>query len=262
MKQELQEHFVFKLGPLDKSDGVFFVYYVFPAPSDDYAVDRILETYDAENLVFEPKLKDIANEIGARVEEHSPNTAHELALMAYEHLHGSPVRKIKYDSLLYHFAQSVLNFYRSEPWNKSWSSQPLQIEISGNYEITSWCFIHPHSEDREELFSILFEVVDNVDEFTTEFSSIKNRSRMTVLAKSEPEFAVGAMRRAHGLNFLPLPYILDNGVEILVTDLQISILTTALTALVSLATEESSPSSKIAEINLNDINILSQIYLP
>lgn len=255
----MEEHFVFRLGPLEKEDGVFFMYYVFPgyedawafpAPSDTYALERILDLYNAENLVFEPALMDTAKDIGARVEEHSPNTAHELALMAYEHLSGGPIRNIKYDSLLYHFARSVLNFHKGKPWKNSWSSRPLRVEISGDYEITTWCFIHPYAEDREELFSILFEAADNVGEFTTEFSSIKNRSRLTVLAKHGPQFAVDAMRRAHGLSFMPLPYVLNNGVEILTNDLQISILTTALTALVSLNDDEGYAESKIELENL------------
>jgi len=263
----LQEHFVFKLGPVDKEDGVFFMYYVFPgleeawafpAPSDTYAIEAILEHFDKENLVFEPKLKNIASEIGARIEDHSPNTAHELALMAYNHLPGEPLRKIKQTALIYHFAHSVLKFNQSEPWKQSWSNKPLFIELDGDIQMPTWCFVHPFSKKQEAKFSVLFEIVEDVKELTTDFTSIEKKSRLTVLAKDGPKFAVDAMERAHGLSFLPLPYVLNNGVEILVNDLQISILTVALTAIAQLNSDNKYASGKI---ELGGMSISAEISI-
>ncbi len=255
----MKEHFVFKLGPVDKEDGAFFMYYVFPgleedwafpAPSDAYAIELILEVYNKESLVFEPALEDIAIEIGARVENHSPNTAHELALMAYEHLPGEPLRNVRHASLIYHFAQAVLKFCQSEPWGKPWANKPLFIELDGDAALSTWCFVHPLPEGQETIFSILFEAVEDAGELATDFACIAQRSRMSVLAMHEPEFAVDAMERAHGLSFLPLPYVLDNGVEILVNDLQIAILTVALTAIVALGDENNYATSEIELENL------------
>jgi hypothetical protein len=261
----MKKHFIFRLGPVDRDEGVFFMYYVypgkddawaFPAASDEQGLSLITEHFPVDGLVCEEVLSEIAKKFGIEVEAFDQERSHELTMMAYEHLSGSPMHNVRQDSLVWHFVQAVNDFVKAKPWLRKNASQPIKVEFQGNLNLDTLIFVHP--DHQATSLSILFEIEESDPaRLSTDFTAIVNRGHMGVEFHHSPEFALDAMRRAHELDVIPVPYVYRDGQRVLVNDLQLGILIVALTAVANF--EETSEVAH-GKLELGEIQLLANVY--
>ncbi|MCP4936304.1 MAG: hypothetical protein GY927_19390 [bacterium] len=261
----MNKHFIFRLGPVDREEGDFFMYYVypgkddawaFPAASDEQGLSLITEHFPVDDLVCEEALSESAKKFGIKVEAFDQGRSHELTMMAYEHLSGSPMHNVLQDSLVWHFAQSVNDFVKAKPWLRKNSGKPIKVEFQGNLNLDTLIFVHP--DHQESSLSVLFEVEESEPAMlSTDFLELAHRAHMGVEFHQSPVFVLDALQRAHGLEVIPVPYVLLDGQRVFANDLQLGILIVVLTAVASL-----DDASEVAngKLELGDIQLLANVY--
>lgn len=233
-----KNRFVFRLGPLDKDDGQFFMYYVypgkddawaFPAASDTQAFELILDVYKPAELCCEPALSSSAAAYGIDPAPFDDLRSHELSLMTYEHLADRPLREVKQEGLIYHFLNAVHAFTREKPWLNAASQPSIAIEFSGSLSFPTRCYVRAGAE--YPLFTLLLEPEEpGTPPAGSSISHALRSGHIGIELHHAPAFAVDALQRAYGMDGVPVPFVFRDGHREAVSDMQMALLITAMTA--------------------------------
>lgn len=220
----MQHHHVMRLGPMDKPDGQFFEYIVFPGidgqcqfygARDADALDLILEVYDAQTLMCEPALAQVADSLGLATQPLTQVAAHGLGLFAYDRIKGQPFSAITEEGMIYTFAQEVQQARELISKNPTQPAR-LWLHISGAVELETEILLAP---DQPVPLTMLMEPARD-----TEAGDIEKLDRLWVEMRDAPDFIRDALSRAHGLDVIPVPWRQVQGRREPIADLQLAIL--------------------------------------
>lgn len=244
-----------RLGPLDQEGGFFYEYIVFPgrdgndayyAADDDSAIANILHDYEAGELVCEEALAEAGKRFGIEAQPLSQIAAHGLALFALDRFPGKPFQSITEEGLIYHFCTTVSRYFAWLHTPREFALQPLRLHVSGTVEFVTDVYLHD-SESAADFLSIMMEKADTASTSDPVLPmELKQYDRMSVARYSTPGFIVDALRRAHGLDFIPIPSVVAKGESRPVTDMQLAILFSTLNAICFLENDSDIGSSEFS----------------
>ena len=252
--------YIMKIAPLSYEVESFSRYIVFPgnegktlffAPDDKSALDQILYEYPLAELTAEEPLQDVAKDYNLPVRPLSETAAHGLSLFVLDLLHGEPYQHITEDGLVYRFCQVVREFRRfSRDHN---SIDRVKLQISGSISFQTNVYLFPTGNDGVFIVILMEIPVKHGTSGRLEPDDLVETDRIWAEVHSGPESILDALRRAHSLDVIPIPYQRSHGVDGKVQDMHLAVLISTLSAISSLkdGNEVATSEFKIAGYEIN-----------
>ncbi len=234
--------FIFRIGPLEFSENQAYFYYVYPwqddnfffiANSDEEGFEKILEAYTSSELECEPELAGVCTRHNIKIGEITPERAYNIMLMGLEAIEEQHFKDILRGGLIYQFGGAAADFWQSQPWNKAFAKLHLQFEFSGSVNSVFYGLVM--GESRHEYGIALYKTREDLETMldlarSDLLGKATTVETLGVILQDEPLYAAHAMQRAYGLNKIPIPVVVQNGIRCFVTDLDILMLIAALEA--------------------------------
>jgi hypothetical protein len=236
----MQQNYIMRLGPLDKPEGAFYEYIVFPGRPEnntyygadaEAAIANILFDYRPEELVCEELLAEVGRRSGLAARPLSLIAAHGLALFALDRFPGRPFQDITEETLVYHFCAVAKRHFELLSDERAYLYRPLRLKVSGTIEFVTDVYLHP-LQNEGDFISIMMEkaLIDPTRE-SVEADALKPYDRISAARYATPAFIANALHRAHHLDFIPIPARRAKGETGRVADLQLAILVSTLNAI-------------------------------
>ena len=229
-----------RLGPLDQEGGVFYEYIVFPgrggddtyyAADDAAAIANILGDYQAQELVCEEGLTEVCHHFGIEAKPLSPIAALGLDLFAFDRFPGRPFQAITEETLVNQFCAMAKRHFEVLSQGREFLYGPLRLRVSGTVEFVTDLYLH-QPEGEGDFFTLMMEKAP-VDAAQAPFPArlLQPYDRLSIARREGPAFIVDALRRAHGLDFIPVPWCIQKGKTGGVADMQLAVLLSTLDAI-------------------------------
>lgn len=237
-RADMAKNHVMRIGPLEGEKGRFFEYIVFPgregrmqyfAADDDEALEAILGDYDAFDLVCEEQLAAVGARHGVSAGPLGDAGRHGLALFALDRFPGQPISALTEEMLVHHYATAARAFFESRVVDRPELDRPLRLTIDGTISFTTDLHVHRTMPDGQ-VVTMLMENADGI-EGPVDPAALARYNRLVVVLHHRPAFILDALERAYGLEAIPVPWRVVQGVEEPTADMQLAILTTILAAL-------------------------------
>lgn len=237
---------VMRLGPLDRKDGVFFEYIVFPgrgenqtyfAPDDRTGIEAVLDDYAPGELVCEDALAGAAAKFGIAAAPLDRIAAHGLALYVYDRVPGRPFQAITEQGLIYQFAHVVAQF-RAAGIADDILDRPMRLQIEGTIEFVTDLYFHTDAGSPAMMTMMMEKAVVTGDAKIPPVTRLEDYDRLWVDCLDGPAFALEALKRAHGLDVVPVPWCRQKGDVGPVVDMHLALLVAIFTAAADLTVAE------------------------
>ena len=260
----MAKHFIYKLDhAAETQEKTIFLYLhpgvqgpeMFHASSFESAFDKILKIYSKEELICEPALKKIGETKGIQSDNFDRFRVLDLCQNLYDNLDEEPMDEIENTALILHFVEAVKMFFNAEPWIHN---KVFETDVSGNMDYNSlvFCFgkgdrglfFLDHDFDEYELKTLANDPNSTLFESLDDLSMIEFRKG--------PKFAIDALQRSVGLDFLPVPFHAIDGEMVRVGDFELADMICTMRAISLLNNEEK---SSYSELKIEDIDILVNV---
>lgn len=238
----MDKDFVFRIGPFESAEGLTYFYYVYPgqeedflfvANSDEEGFEKILENYSPDELECEPELAEIGAHYGIPVGELTLRRSYNILLMGLESLEEEHFREVSRGGLIYQFSGTAADFWQAQPWSHAFAKLPLQFVFDGSINLTLYGFVM--GEGKQEYGLALYKTREDLKTMIALargglLQDASDIDSFGVLFHDEPPYAVHAMQRAHGIDKVPVPVMVQDKKRCFITDLDILALAAALEA--------------------------------
>lgn len=215
----MARQFVFGIGPVQATDGATSYFRVYPGEADKLvyvapmaaaALARILHDYAAADLECEPALAEAAAAFGLPVGAIDDQRAHAIALAAFDVMDERLMGGVEREGLIFQFGRAAKRFLGSAPWRRTLAVRPMTIEVLGSMSARMTGVLFGAEVPGLGLF-------DDAGTLDAAVASMRAGdagraaalARLGVRLEDAPAFAVDAMRRAHGLDRVPIPLVVD-----------------------------------------------------
>ena len=231
-------HTIVKFGPIEKENGAFFTYYVFPgipdedefyAADDHTALDKITCYYDKGQLTCDPAMEEAASNYGIPIGELPPQGKNVISMAALDYLPGLPFQKINVDELMVHFVESVSKFQQHwQAREKNLGAHWFHVAVRGTVAFDTLAVVEIKKGIKHQLVLSL-EKFD--PDATFDVGQLLQANHIKVESRSKPSFILEALQKAASLPFIPFPSITVRGKKQKLADMQLAILMTVYFAL-------------------------------
>jgi hypothetical protein len=236
----MRQHHIMRLGPLDREGGVFYEYVVFPgrqgksayyAADDESAIANILYDYEVSELVCEEGLAEAGGRFGIAAKPLSQIAALGLDLLAFERFPGAPFKSINEETLVHQFCTAAKQHFEVLSQGREFLYQPLRVRVSGAVEFVTDLYLHK-LQGEGEFFSLMMEKAPaGLAPASVPVTLLQSCDRLWIARHQGPAFIADALRRAHGLDFIPVPWRTVKGKTAGVADMQLAVLISTLNAI-------------------------------
>jgi len=229
-----------RLGPLDREGGAFREYIVFPgregndayyAADDESAIANILHDYEASELVCEEGLADAGGRFGIAAKPLSQIAALGLDLFAFDRFPGAPFKNITEESLVHQFCAAAKHHFELLSQGREFLYQPLRVRVSGTVEFVTDLYLHKLQGEGEFLSLMMEKAPAGLAPVPVPPALLQSCDRLSIARHQGPAFIADALHRAHGLDFIPVPWRTVRGETAGVADMQLAVLVATLNAI-------------------------------
>jgi len=235
--------FVFRLGPYIDADAgkPFNFYFVNPGrpgrevvtgSTDEEGIRALLGLYDADDLVVEPTLAEVARSLGVQSARFDDHAAHALGILAMERLPGAPLEQIDIEGVVYQLLRAAALMQVTTP-------PPVltfSVEVVGTVAVRGFGTATFEEGHAAEL--CLFSTVEDQQRAGASdiCTTVTHRSipSLGLRFSSGDPVLIDALTRAFGLRAAPEPYLVTEDGPAKVGNLDLLILATILRAVTKL----------------------------
>lgn len=204
----MDKRFIYKLDFTSNPDCEHSRLYVFPGKkiyeyyeANHYqdSMKKILENYHPSELVCEPALQELCHPYGIETEDFNNFRSFDLIRHFYELHEDRPMDDLSTDILAFHYCEAVKSFLDAKPWE---NALKFKSKISGNIEREEY-ILCDNKDDGGIIFS---ENEQSLKELAKDRKNLPLHNCSITEFRSTPTNGVDAMKRAMGLNCVPIPF--------------------------------------------------------
>jgi hypothetical protein len=241
--------FVFKIGPVSSGQGVVNTYFVYPGAEGKHSFfgvdDRdvlaeIDAAYPGQAIECEPALASAGAAFGFGEGAFTPHRAHLLGMCTFDLALPGQLKAIEREGLIYQFGVACAKFWSASPWRFGFAQHTVEITFVGSIQRQAEARVLGAAGEEYGLMlywepSAIARVKALYD--AGRVAEAAGIDTLGVTFGDEPAFAVDGMARAYGLNCLPVPLKVQGGERVIVDDVDLLLLASALQGLSALSDE-------------------------
>lgn len=261
--------FVFKVGPFALAHGHLSIYFAYGSDldpisgTDDAEALRVVAAHDrGARLTCEPRLREAGEKLGYVVTPFSRLMAHRCAVASLQLAVAPSLEDIEDDDVIDCFCEAAQEFVFARVTAVLPRATAFSVEVEGSLQRRYESMLQGESTDVYGL--VLYEEPGSLARLRSDAWQPTSApvASLGLFLRSGPVFAIEALRRVYGLDWLPQPTRVRQGHRANLTSVEVLTLAATARALADLASTRSSAAAASLQVGGVGVDVVVRVSDP